>query len=107
MKQQGAHPEDAESTSDASSRPGSATGSGTDAGTTAPDGKQTAPDGRSAGSKSAGRNEDPYLDEAHIDEVYRNGVLLAPLTATMIADLVLDRREHPDLARVRPDRFGL
>jgi glycine oxidase len=39
--------------------------------------------------------------------LYRNGVLLAPLTATMIADLVVDRREHPDLARVRPDRFGL
>jgi glycine oxidase len=39
--------------------------------------------------------------------LYRNGVLLAPLTATMIADLVVDGREHPDLARVRPDRFGL
>jgi glycine/D-amino acid oxidase-like deaminating enzyme len=39
--------------------------------------------------------------------LYRNGVLLAPLTATMVADLVLDRREHPDLALVRPDRFGL
>jgi glycine oxidase ThiO len=39
--------------------------------------------------------------------LYRNGVLLAPLTATMVADLVLDRREHPDLARVRPDRLGL
>jgi glycine oxidase len=39
--------------------------------------------------------------------LYRNGVLLAPLTATMVADLVLDKRQHPDLARVRPDRFGL
>jgi len=39
--------------------------------------------------------------------LYRNGILLAPLTATMVADLVLDTREHPDLARVRPDRLGL
>jgi len=39
--------------------------------------------------------------------LYRNGVLLAPLTATMVADLVVDGREHADLARVRPDRFGL
>jgi glycine oxidase len=39
--------------------------------------------------------------------LYRNGILLAPLTAALIADLVLDGREHADLARVRPDRFGL
>jgi len=39
--------------------------------------------------------------------LYRNGVLLAPLTATMVADLVVEGREHADLARVRPDRFGL
>ncbi|HKH70597.1 MAG TPA: FAD-dependent oxidoreductase, partial [Vicinamibacterales bacterium] len=38
---------------------------------------------------------------------YRNGVLLAPLTATLIADLVLDGRDRPELADVRPDRFGL
>jgi len=38
---------------------------------------------------------------------YRNGVLLAPLTASLIADLVLDGRERPELADVRPDRFGL
>jgi glycine oxidase len=38
---------------------------------------------------------------------YRNGVLLAPLTAALIADLVLDGRERPELALVRPDRFGL
>lgn len=39
--------------------------------------------------------------------LYRNGVLLAPLTATMLADLVVEGREHPDLARVPPDRLGL
>ena len=38
---------------------------------------------------------------------YRNGVLLAPLTATLIADLVLDGRQGPDLALVRPARLGL
>jgi glycine oxidase len=38
---------------------------------------------------------------------YRNGVLLAPLTARLIADLVLDGREGAELALVRPDRLGL
>lgn len=38
---------------------------------------------------------------------YRSGVLLAPLTAAMIADLVLDGSERAELALVRPDRFGL
>jgi len=36
---------------------------------------------------------------------YRNGVLLAPLTASLMADLVLDRRERPELAPVRPGRL--
>jgi len=38
---------------------------------------------------------------------YRNGVLLAPLTAVAIADLVLDRREARELAITSPARFGL
>jgi glycine oxidase len=38
---------------------------------------------------------------------YRNGVLLAPLTAALMADLLLDRRESRELALVRPDRLGL
>jgi glycine oxidase len=38
---------------------------------------------------------------------YRNGVLLAPLTALAVADLILDGRERPELAPARPDRFGL
>ena len=38
---------------------------------------------------------------------YRNGVLLAPITAALIADLVLDGRERSELSDVRPDRFGL
>ncbi|GAA3831109.1 lysylphosphatidylglycerol synthase domain-containing protein [Streptomyces coacervatus] len=62
MKQQGAHPEDAESTSDASSRPdtGSAPGA---------DGKDTAP-------KDVDRGEDDFLDEAHIDQVEGDEPLL-------------------------------
>ena len=38
---------------------------------------------------------------------YRNGVLLAPLTARLIADLVLDGRADDDLASVSPERLGL
>lgn len=38
---------------------------------------------------------------------YRNGVLLAPLTAALVADLVLEQREAPELTVTRPDRFGL
>jgi glycine/D-amino acid oxidase-like deaminating enzyme len=38
---------------------------------------------------------------------YRNGVLLAPLTAKLVADLVIDGTRDPDLDLVRPDRFGL
>ena len=38
---------------------------------------------------------------------YRSGVLLAPLTASMMADLVLDGHECAELALVRPDRPGL
>jgi glycine oxidase len=38
---------------------------------------------------------------------YRTGVLLAPLTSALVADLVLDQRHDPALAAVRPDRLGL
>jgi len=37
---------------------------------------------------------------------YRNGVLLAPLTASLLADLVLDGRERPELALVTPARVA-
>jgi glycine oxidase len=36
---------------------------------------------------------------------FRNGVLLAPLTATIVADLILDGRGDPALALTTPDRF--
>jgi glycine oxidase len=38
---------------------------------------------------------------------YRNGVLLAPLTASLLADLIVDGREGEGLALMRPGRFGL
>ncbi|MGE0393141.1 MAG: glycine oxidase ThiO [Vicinamibacterales bacterium] len=38
---------------------------------------------------------------------YRNGVLLAPLTADLVAGLLLDGREGPELGLTAPARFGL
>ena len=38
---------------------------------------------------------------------YRNGVLLAPLTARLVADLVLEGKTDGDLAFLQPRRFGL
>jgi glycine oxidase len=38
---------------------------------------------------------------------YRNGVLLAPLTACLVADLVLDGRADDDLELLQPRRLGL
>ena len=37
---------------------------------------------------------------------YRNGVLLAPLTAQLVADALLDNRLDPALAALGPGRFG-
>ena len=38
---------------------------------------------------------------------YRNGILLAPLTARLMADLVLEGRADDDLVCMRPERLGL
>jgi glycine oxidase len=38
---------------------------------------------------------------------YRNGILLAPLTARLVANLVMDGKRDADADLVRPDRFGL
>jgi glycine oxidase len=38
---------------------------------------------------------------------YRNGILLSPLTAKLVADLVLDGGRAPELELVKPERFGL
>ena len=37
---------------------------------------------------------------------YRNGILLAPVTAALVADAMLDNRIDPALAAVSPQRFG-
>ena len=37
---------------------------------------------------------------------YRNGILLAPLTATLVADAILDDRADAMLAVTNPQRFG-
>jgi glycine oxidase len=37
---------------------------------------------------------------------YRNGILLAPLTAALVADLILEEREDPALEVLTPGRFG-
>jgi glycine oxidase len=42
----------------------------------------------------------------HATGHYRNGVLLAPLTASIVADLVLDDRRHPALDTIGPARFA-
>jgi glycine oxidase len=38
---------------------------------------------------------------------FRSGVLLAPLTASLIADLLMDGHEGPGMEMMRPARFGL
>jgi len=35
---------------------------------------------------------------------YRNGALLAPITARIVADAILDGRRHPALDALGPDR---
>ena len=37
---------------------------------------------------------------------YRNGVLLAPLTAQLVADAMLENRVDPAMAALAPGRFG-
>ena len=37
---------------------------------------------------------------------YRNGVLLAPLTAQLVADAMLDGRVDPLIAALGPSRFA-
>jgi glycine oxidase len=38
---------------------------------------------------------------------FRNGVLLAPLTASLTADLIVDGQEGPGMEMMRPGRVGL
>jgi glycine oxidase len=43
----------------------------------------------------------------HASGHYRNGVLLAPITAKLIGDLVVDGTRDPAFETFRPDRFGV
>ncbi|ELS56248.1 lysylphosphatidylglycerol synthase transmembrane domain-containing protein [Streptomyces viridochromogenes] len=79
MKQQGVHPEDAESTSDASSRPGTANAGKKDTGESdggkqdeAAKGADTSDAGRETGAGKAAHD----LEEAHVDEVEGDEPLL-------------------------------
>ena len=58
--------------------------------------------GRDADHRPVGENAGLVYATGH----YRNGVLLAPLTARAVADLILDNREDPLLAAAAPQRFG-
>ena len=79
-----------------------------------PDIRSATFDGARAGLRPATADELPIIGRSstscgvyYATGHYRNGVLLAPLTALMIADLVLDGCERCELALARPDRFGL
>jgi glycine oxidase len=79
-----------------------------------PAARSAACDGARAGLRPATPDELPIIGASstmpgvyYATGHYRNGVLLAPLTAAMIADLILDGYERAELALVRPNRFGL
>jgi glycine/D-amino acid oxidase-like deaminating enzyme len=44
----------------------------------------------------------PFYAAGH----HRHGIMLAPLTAELTADYLVDDRRHPLLDLMRPDRFG-
>jgi glycine oxidase len=62
--------------------------------------RPAAPDGLPIIGRSAGPDDVVYAT-GH----YRNGVLLAPITAQLVADLVLENREDPLLESFSPNRF--
>jgi len=75
--------------------------------------RQAAFVGARVGLRPATRDEMPIIGRSatipglvYATGHYRNGVLLAPLTARGVADLILDNREDPLLAGVSPQRFG-
>jgi glycine oxidase len=70
--------------------------------------------GARAGLRPATRDELPIIGWSqaiprlmYATGHYRNGVLLAPLTAQLVADAVLDDRCDPLLSAVSPGRFGV
>ena len=68
--------------------------------------------GARVGLRPATPDELPAIGpDAHIDGLvhasghYRNGVLLAPITAKVVADWLIDRRHDPAFAAFDPNRF--
>ncbi len=66
-----------------------------------------------AGLRPASRDELPVIGRSvvlpnlmYATGHYRNGVLLAPLTAELVADAMLENRIDPLLAATSPQRFG-
>ena len=66
-----------------------------------------------AGLRPASRDELPVIGASSVipnlmyaTGHYRNGVLLAPLTAALVADAMLENRIDPLMASTRPERFG-
>jgi len=66
-----------------------------------------------AGLRPASRDELPVIGPSAVlpnlmyaTGHYRNGVLLAPLTATLVADALLENRLDPLLSVTSPQRFG-
>jgi len=66
-----------------------------------------------AGLRPATPDELPAIGEdpaepgiIHASGHYRNGVLLAPITASLVADLLVQGKSDPALERFRPDRFA-
>ena len=69
--------------------------------------------GARVGLRPATPDELPFMGRSHklSGRVYttghfRNGVLLAPLTGRVVADLVLENREDEVLRTTSPQRFG-
>ena len=69
--------------------------------------------GARVGLRPASDDELPIVGESHAlpnlmyaTGHYRNGVLLAPLTARLVADAMLDNVVDPAMHALRPDRFG-
>jgi glycine oxidase len=69
--------------------------------------------GARAGLRPASSDELPIIGASRVmpnliyaTGHYRNGILLAPLTATLVADAILDDRADAMLAVTNPQRFG-
>jgi len=69
--------------------------------------------GARVGLRPASRDEQPVIGASrampnlmYATGHYRNGILLAPLTAKLVADAMLDGRVDPLLTSLGPERFG-